>query len=307
MKKSKRITGRIILYLSLFLLLIGVCSTAFAQPSTGIYVEYVYAPPNHLADPQTPAEEDLEIQLSVLRVGGAFPLVFAGGKTMLINQFDLRLFNVDYSNWDPVELGEDKVDKLYEITYTLFLLQTLSPKWQLLAIAAPGLATSFEAGVTWDDFRMEAALGAIRVFGERFSLGAGLAYTRDFGDPIPFPFLFVDWKISPKWSAFGLIPVSANITYNLSKRLDLGVIYELNGDLYHGDPDKWDVDNPQLEYTIAVLGPTVQLHITEWLHLKVDGGWAFYHNFQFKDGDTVERSLDLTQNFYVRGGVLFGM
>ena len=82
---------------------------------------------------------------------------------------------------------------------------------------------------------------------------------------------------------------------------------KVKGNRYHGDSDVWDVDNPQMMHTTASVGPTAQVHFSKWLHLNLDGGYVFVHNFEFRDGDNVERSLDMERTGYLRAGLQIGM
>lgn len=89
--------------------------------------------------------------------------------------------------------------------------------------------------------------------------------------------------------------------------IDLGLLVQIDDSGYHGDPDKFGVDDPQLAYIIGTIGPTVQIHLTKWLHVYVEGGYTFIRNIEFRDGDDVEQSLETEQTVYLRTGILLGM
>ena len=63
----------------------------------------------------------------------------------------------------------------------------------------------------------------------------------------------------------------------------------------HGDPDKFGVDNPLMKYSEGTISPSVQIHFLNWFHLNIEGGFAFYRNYEFFDGDEKAQSLDLKQ------------
>jgi len=314
MKKITKSRRNLFPYFVLCLLLVGVSGNAFAQmgQTFGISLKYDFLPYQPFADPEKGTfEEDVELQEHTFSVQLSFPLTFAEGKTLLLNHLNYQRTAFDFRNWDDVQGGE-QIDQVQSISYTAFLLQQLSEKWQLAAAVTPGLASDFEgvesfSDLSSDDVTFTAILGVIRKFNENFSLGAGVAYERDFGDPLPLPFIYFDWNIRPNLHATGILPQNLAISYTLHPMIDLGLLYQIDGNRYHGDPDKYGVDNPQMAYTIGTIGPTAQIHLTKWFHLYVEGGYTFLRNFEFRDGDDEKRSLDTDQTVYLRTGILFGM
>jgi hypothetical protein len=62
-----------------------------------------------------------------------------------------------------------------------------------------------------------------------------------------------------------------------------------------------------MEYSEGTISPIAYLHILEWLHLNMEGGFAFYRNFEFLDGDDEKASYDLEQTGYLRAALVLGM
>jgi hypothetical protein len=303
MSGAPREIRKLFLCLALGFAVNGINTGVLAQQVIGLSVGYEHFPYVKLADPSAEAP-DLEIQARSTSVGASFPLVFARGKLLVLNQINYRRTHFDYRNF-PEDGNE--IEQAQSIAYTLFMIDSLSQKWKLVAALTPGLASDFEGDVTSDDFSFEGVLGAIRRYGENLELGLGLSYTRDFGPPLPLPFLYFDWTISSRLHANGIIPVNADVSYSVSPRVDLGVSLTVKGNRYHGDPDIYDVDNPQMEYSEGTVSPRVQLHLLRWLHLSVEGGFALYRNFEFLDGDDSEASYDLEETGYLRAGLVLGM
>jgi hypothetical protein len=291
-----------------FLVLVGIATGVSGQQLIGISAEYGLFPYRHLANPEVGTfEEDLEIELTALNLRASFPLVFAQGRTLVLNSIEYGRLSFDYRNWDYGEGGNQNLKVAHSVEYTSFLMHALSQKWRLIAVVTSGLASDFKGDVSGDDFTFEAVLGAIRQFGKDFSFGLGVAYVRDFGEPLPLPFLAFEWKITPDIDAKGLLPQSLEVSYGLSPKVDLGLAMKVAGNRYHGDPSTYDADNPQLKHTIVSAGPTAQIHFSKWLHLNLEGGYVFVHNFEFLDGDDLARSLDLKQTGYLRAGLQLGM
>jgi hypothetical protein len=194
------------------LFFVGVSGNVFAQEVVGISVGYEFIPYVKFADPD-PGMEDVKLQLNTISIGAAFPLSFNEGKTLLLNQLSYQRIGFNWKNWDSGTMGS-RIDQAHSIKYTAFLIQTLNDRWKLVMVVVPGLASDFEGKVSTDDFTLDGIVGAMRAFGEKknFTLGSGLAYTRDFGTPIPMPFLYYDWDISPKLSSTGLLPMNLEVT-----------------------------------------------------------------------------------------------
>jgi hypothetical protein len=119
--------------------------------------------------------------------------------------------------------------------------------------------------------------------------------------------VLVAWRISPQVMLDALLPMNVSVLYTPAPMLEVGVFAELSGNRYHGDPDKFGVDNPQLKYSVAAAGPMVRWHLTRWAHLTLKGGYTFMRRFEFFDGDDEANSLNLKQAWFVQGGLQVGM
>ena len=310
MTKSINNLGKIMLCLVvLCFFLVGLSREIFAQEAIGISVGYEFIPYTKFSepDPAVPGMEDVELQLNTISIGAAFPLSFAEGKTLLLNQISYSRIGFYWENY--VSGMGPRIDQAHSIRYTAFLLQTLNERWSLAMVVTPGMASDFEGKISTDDFTFDGAVGAMRAFGEKknFTLGSGLAYSRDFGTPLPIPFIYIDWNITSKLNANGLLPQYLDITYSLHPVIDIGISASINGNRYHGDPDKFTADNPQMKYSLGTIGPKAQIHITKWLHLNLEGGYALFRNFEFWDGPDKAQSFDMERNYYLRTSMVFGM
>lgn len=303
MKAATKNIRKFFLYFVLCLLPAGTSSNALAQQVIGVSGGYEYFPYVELADPGADVE-DLEIQTSSWALGVAFPFDFAKGKITMLNHVNYR--RVDFEFRHLPEEGIE-VDQAQSIEYTLFLIDSLSARWSMIAALTPGFASDFEGEVSSDDFTLQAVFGFIRRYSENLSLGAGVAYLRDFGDPLPLPFIYFDWSNGSNFSVNGIVPQNVDVSYKLNPKIDLGFLLKIGGNRYHGDPDKYPVDNPQMEYSEGTVSPAVQIHFLEWVHLNVEAGYAFYRNFEFLDGDVTHESYDLKKTGYLRTTFVLGM
>jgi hypothetical protein len=301
---SKKNNFVIIQILVLILLLIIPGNSGFAQQVFGASVEYGLFPYVKLANPNSDTK-DLEIHADIKTVGLAFPLVLQGGKILILNQLNYR--RVDFS-FKKLPERSRRVDQIQSVNYTFFMIDSLSEKWSLVAMLTPGLASDFEADeITSDDFTLQAVFGYIRKYSPNFQLGFGLAYMRDFGRPTPLPFIYFDWNNGDRLSATGLLPTDMSLTYKVNPKIDLLLTMKFLGDRHHGNPDRYNVKNPQMEYSEGTISPAMQVHLTDWLHIKVEAGYAFYRNFEFLDGDKKAQSFDMEPTFYYGANLVLGM
>jgi hypothetical protein len=303
MKKTTKKLNLILISVVLTLVSIGTSNHVFAQQFFGLSFGYEYFPSVELVDP-IPGAEDFKIEATSWNLGAAFPLAFSKGKILVMNQINYKRTDFSYQNFPA---GGTDIDQIQEVEYTFFMIDSLSKKWKMVAVVTPGLASDFEGNVSSDDFTFGAVFGFIRQMSEKFQLGFGIAYMPDFGEPLPLPFLYIDWKIAPKLSVNGILPTNMILTYKLNPKIDLGMSLKVDGNRYHGNPDKFGVDNPLMIYSEGTISPMVQIHFLKWLHLNLEGGFAFYRNFEFFDGDEKAQSLDLKQTGYLRTGLVLGL
>lgn len=288
---------------ALGLLMFGVSNAAYAQ----ISIRYDYFPSRHLADP-TPGTftEDLEVRLRAFNLDISYPLLFSEGRTMLANGIAYERIDLDYSNWDEAEGGTDRVELIHGIEYTLLLTHEFSKKWSVLSFVAPGIASDFEGDLSSDDFVIQVAGVLIRRFNENFSLGFGAAYSTIYGEPFPLPVLALEWTNGSNLKANAIVPANFELWYLARPNLELGLVLMIDGNQYHGDPEKYGVDNPLLRYSVGTIGPSVRMPLFESLLLSVEGGFAFQSRFEFYDDEDLSVSYDRERYAYARAAIQFG-
>jgi len=292
-------------YILIFIVLM-LCTQldiTYAQQVFGLSSGYELFPYVELAEPIEGAS-DLEIQASSIYLGAAFPFILKEGKIIIMNQLNYKRTDLSYRNMpDP----DDEIEQLHSVDYTLFMIDSLSQKWKMVAVLTPGIAYDGKSDLSKDDFTIGAVFGYIRTINESFDLGFGLAYMPDFGEPLPMPFVYVDWKINSKLNVNGILPSDLTLMYKFNPKIDLGLSLMIDGNRYHGNPDKFDVDNPFLQYSEGTISPRANIHLSKWVHLNIEGGYAFYRNFAFFDDDDEVQSLDLKRTGYLRAMMIIGM
>jgi hypothetical protein len=301
-KQSIKFSKNTLALFPLCLIIVSIFCNTIAQETFGISVSYDYFPYTEQKDAIEGAP-DLKIHTNTIGTKVAFPIILKEGKVFIKNYIEYKRVNFKYKH-NP---GDIEINQAQSIKYTAFITDSLSPKWSLVVIVTPGLASDFEGDLSTDDITFEGVLGFIRKTRKKNEIGFGLAYVRDFGRPLPLPFIYFAWQISPKLRAGGLIPNSIDLIYTPHKVIDLGLSLKMSGNRYHGDPDNYGIDNPQLEYSEGTVSPMVRINFTKWMHLNLEGGFAFARNFEFLDGNDKLESFDLKPTGYIRTGFVLGM
>jgi len=274
-----------------------------AQLGPSFSASYDLFPYSNLAKPEKGTlEEDLKIRIANLKLKTSYPQALSQ-ETFLMHEISYDRFDMDYQKWQ----GGSKIEHGEAIKYNLMIMHTLSEKWSLLAFLTPGLASDFKASLSTDDFTIETAIVFIRKYSESFSVGYGLAYSRQFGEPFPIPILALEWNNGANLKASAILPASFELWYMMHKRVDLGLVLTGDGNEYHGDPRIFGGTEPKMKYSVVNIGPSVKLRLTDWLNMNLDAGYTLFRLFEFtnENPDTKEE-YNLDNNAFVRLGFQIG-
>lgn len=121
------------------------------------------------------------------------------------------------------------------------------------------------------------------------------------------PFIYINWIVGESFMLNGLLPTNLNALYRFNKILNAGITFKVVGNRYHGDPDKFGVDNPQLEIYDITLGALFMVHFSKWVHLNAEGGYSLYRRFEFFDGADKISTLTAGRTWYVNAGITVGI
>jgi hypothetical protein len=284
------------------LLSTAITPAADAQPKPSFSVSYDLFPYQNFTDPPA-GLDNAEILSFGITAKAAYPIIFSQGKTVLINEIYYQRREFNYKHFpgpDPA------IDDIHAANYTLMLQHVLSQKWSMLLIVTPGVASDFEGDVVKEDFNFQTVAVFIRQISESLSMGLGAAYSTQFGEPFPLPILAIDWNNGKNLLWKTILPVSSELWYQQSEKVQLGLVLAVEGNNYHGDPDIYGVGDPQMRYSVVTVGPSARLRLSNWLQLQVDGGLIGYHRFEFFDGDDEVASFNLKPFAFGRIGLSIG-
>jgi hypothetical protein len=253
-----------------------------------------------IAGPDTTYLDHPQAQLRKLRATLSYPITIFKDRTVLVNDLSYQLIEFKYR-----ELAFP-LKRLHAASYTLLLQHRLSQKWSVWGLATPSLASDLEAEVSENDFNFQTAGILIHQFSERFSLGLGAAYTTQFGSGGVVPVVAFDWNNGKNLMARAIVPTTVEFWYRPGAAVDLGLLVSGDGNNFRGDPDIYQVLNPELRYTMMTVGPAARIRLAKFIRLHFEGGVIGLHRFEFFDGDTEEASHELEPSPYARFGLTFG-
>jgi len=280
----------------ILILLLTDTDFSFAQPGPSFAVSYDFFPYSNLVDPGSDDQaisqllEDLEIRVATLRLKVSYPVVLSK-ETFLMHEILFDRFDMDYKNWNE-PLG-NKIEHGYAVKYNFMLKQMLSEKWYFMAFITPGLASDFKAKLSTDDLSFEAAVVFVRQYSQKFALGFGAAYSRQFGEPFPVPVLAIDWNNGSNMRMNAIIPSSLQFWYMMSPRIELGLVMSGDGNMYHGDEKIYGGSKPRMRYSVITAGPSLKFRLIQWLSLNIDGGYAFLRRFEFTNEDVIVNDVNI--------------
>jgi len=304
MKRFNIIERILFIVIATSLLVVSGNIHVFAQPGPSVTLSCDVLPFQDFADPIDTGGgnyiNNAQTRLSKTRISFSLPVMFSEGRTVLINEFSYQLIDFEYRNFSI------PISRLHAASYTMMLHHQLSEKWSMLALGTPSMASDLKADISEDDFNFQAAIVFIRRFSERLSVGLGAAYTTQFGSADPLPVLAFDWNNGKNLMVKAILPASLEFWYRSSSRLDLGLLVSGDGNNFHGDPDVYDVANPEMRYTMLTIGPAAKISLSKKLKLKLEAGLIGLHRFEWY-GDGIEvGTYDLEPSQYVRFGLTFG-
>jgi len=230
---------------------------------------------------------DLSIWTDVRFVRVSYPMMLQNGQMFLDIQPGFQRIQFSYDNWTE-ELP--RPTDAYIIDLNVISQRQLSKRWSLLAQVTPALKSGLEDKLASEDFAIEGAILAIRQLSDRSSYGFGVAYSTNFGAPVPIPLLQFDyraplWSGGPEWRGSALLPSSLEAWVIPSRRLEIGLQLKSMGDRHHiTETGTVSMQKPFSDYFDTVMGPSIILYLTPWLNLSIDSGISLYRQMKITDG-----------------------
>lgn len=287
---------------TLFTLIIVLFALVPAQSYAQISISFDALPYQNFSKPDV-GLENAEVLSRTTNFSIGYPFMLNEGRTMLGVELSWATRQFEYSGFPA---GGPGVDALHEGGLMLTLMHPINEKWSFLGIVAPALASDLHGDLTKEDFNFQVIAAGIRKVSPRFTYGIGAAYSTQFGEPIPLPVALIEWNNEKKLSWRTILPISSEFWYAHSNRVELGLILNVDGNDFQGDPGRYEVDDPQLRYSVTTFGPTARFALANNLFLQVDAGIVPYQRFEFFDGRDKQASFNIKESAFARISFSYG-
>ncbi|MCB4755948.1 MAG: DUF6268 family outer membrane beta-barrel protein [Elusimicrobia bacterium] len=243
-------------------------------------------------------EEDLKIGVSktALRMPG--PPLFVRAGTVITQYLSYEDLDIDYSRnlASPVPV---EPDHLTGLAYGLNMVFPLRKAWRVVGMARTGLYAD-KIGLRSEDLKTGGGLFCVWSPRPQISLGGGLSYTYEFGDPrlLAFPFIKLQ-SASERWQFDFTPPYNVSLWYRPKRPLSVGLLSQVDGGRYrlHNSSQLTDYS---LNYSRTVVGLGLRYNPMDVLQLQVDAGTTVRRKFRLVQGTDIIRNNELKNAPYLR-------
>jgi hypothetical protein len=261
------------------------------------------------ADPATAALlRDLSVWTDTRFVRASYPFLLPNNQTVVDVQAGFQRIQFRHDAWPETV---DRPTDAYVVDVSVLAQHQLSPKWSLIGQVTPSLKSGLEDDLVREDFAIEGAVLASRRVGGRSVLGAGVAYTSDFGVPLPIPLLQVEyqgalWTRGPAWRGNALLPSTLEAWVIPAQRLEVGIQLRTLGNRHHLTGQETALSKPFSDYFDTVVGPSANLYLTPWITVGIESGVSVYRQMQITDRRDEVISFEPNRAGFLRWQVTIG-
>jgi hypothetical protein len=241
-------------------------------------------------------EEEGEIGMDAVRAEALLPIGLSDSAFLLTglvyNGLYLNYRGLDFS--EPTPDGDftekDLPKNLHVVDVVLGGGVSWDERWGTVLVLYPGLHSDFD-DVSGKDIYFSGAVLATYQVSEDLTLSAGAYYDDSFGYPQLLPMLGAQWRIGETLTLEALLPQFLILAWQFDPAISAGLKCSVEGSQYRlreGHPWK----NTVVEYSQILAGPFVDVNLAGDLFLRLEGGFVFSREFEFRDDDSNDRLFD---------------
>lgn len=283
---------------------------AYAQVPDLVEISGQYMPGKHSAE-----SPNVRPQVSSYDVALNAPIPL-GEETFLIPGLTYHVESVSFD--DAVVPGFTPLRAFHAVDLPILFVQLLPDDWSLSLRGSIGLAGDFEK-VDGGMIRASGMAMATKSFGDDLVLGGGVLASYGFGQFLPLPALYAEWKPFDPLTIEAFLPAFVDAKVTAGDRFEIGYRAEIQGNQYGVRDERVSEAPPcagpdaepsrcvdSVAYSTITVGPraSLRLYATVWLDLYA--GHSIYRRFEPMNdsGDAIAAGAQTLPNaFFVRSGI----
>lgn len=204
------------------------------------------------------------------------------GKTLILSNINYRLmdFNIDKTTSQNIY----QLDKIHEVKAVVVVRHPIAPRWSLLGIIIPTVASDFKSSLSSEDLIVDGIYGVAKKFGKQKNLeiGLGVHAMYSFQQILITPGVSIDYKSNNgKWVGQFYWP-RLNVAYNLSKNTQVGIAGSIDWTKYnlkdYTDFQGKKIDYAQFSSIHAGLQFNQRIYKNFWVQLQ--GGVGLFNSYK---------------------------
>lgn len=257
-----------------------------------------YLPPSEVPD-------NGQLRAQISSYDGAFNVPVALSKrTFLIPGAQYHLDSISY-HAAPADFI--RLDALHSLDLPVMLVHVLAQRWALALRLAPGAAGDFD---TWDSgaLRFSGLLMASWTPNQHLTLGGGALASYGFGEFLPLPMLYVDWKPRTWLKLEASLPFNASALFLIAERFEFGALADVSGNEYAIRKPSLREHVDHLAYSLIVAGAVARARVFSSFWFQAFVGHTLFRRYDLKDagGEPVpDGSVELPNQLTFRAGFVF--
>ena len=230
-------------------------------------------------------------------------------------------YHVDAVSFSNQPDGFSSPRAFHSVDIPIMYIQLLPRDWSLAFRFAPGLAGDFYA-IDSDVLRLNGVILATKTFSSHFVFGFGGLAGYNFGQFLPLPSFYIDWKPVDQFRLETFVPAFFSAKYIPLERIEVGARMEFVGNQYgirspsiRNEPPCVDApDQPadpsqcldNLAYSVGSAGLTFGVRMFKTVWFEAYGAYAFFRRFEPRNaaGDSI--GIDsFPDEFFFRLGIVW--
>jgi hypothetical protein len=228
-----------------------------------------------------------EVKFQEFSFFAKLPIKFKNQKTVLMNNLRYGLVQPTTYN-SPLFVATENKKNLHSVALSMTLIQKLCEKWSLIAALTPTLASDFKEKLSGDDLLFQGTLLASAKLNDKWSLGGGLIYTTQLGDPRFLPAIQLRYLHNRHFINV-LLPSFVNYLYKVDSKdkLHLGFRLATNGGNFNVNNQDYTKVIPNSINKILLsrvnMGTVVNVQLTKTILLEAFGGISAARKYKLEN------------------------